>query len=375
MLLPYYIASMNIEHEYLAQTGEYRPFDGICLVDTFELAEPEQGGLEFMTEENTERVKRQKQAPIFVIIGNPPYNMGQVNENDQNKNRRYPIIDGRIAATYRKDSHARLTNKLNDPYVKAIRWATDRLSGQGIVAFITNNSFIDQIAFDGMRAHLREDFDAIYLLDLGGNVRKNPKLSGTTHNVFGIQVGVSINLFLRLPKDAVGPRGVFYARLEEYWRKEEKYAYLESVGSRAAITWQELVSDEQQNWLTADLDPTYSALLPLGSKDDKAATKKNVPTVFKLFSLGVATNRDAWAYNFSELDLSTNMRRLIGNYNSEVYRYEALREPERFQFNDDDSFVKWTDRLKEALFRRTKLNFATECVRRSLYRPFTSQYL
>jgi predicted helicase len=150
MLLPYYIASMNIEHEYLEQVGEYKPFDGICLVDTFELAEPEQASLGFMNEENTARVKRQKEAPIFVIIGNPPYNARQLDENDNNKNRKYGVIDNRVAETYGKLSNATNTQALSDPYVKAIRWASDRIGDEGVVTFITNNGFIDGIAFDGM---------------------------------------------------------------------------------------------------------------------------------------------------------------------------------------------------------------------------------
>jgi len=195
MLLPYYIAAMNIEHTYYELTGQYQPFEGLCLVDTFELAEERQLGL--FTQANTERVERQKAAPIFVIIGNPPYNAHQVNENDNSRNRKYPLLDRRVYETYARDSQATLVNQLSDPYVKAIRWASDRIGEQGIVAFVTNNSFVDGIAFDGVRKHLEQDFDAIYILDLGGNVRKNPKLSGTTHNVFGIQVGVSVNIFVR----------------------------------------------------------------------------------------------------------------------------------------------------------------------------------
>lgn len=199
MLLPYYVASMNIEHTYFDLTKTHQPFEGICLVDTFELAEHAQASLGFMTPENTQRVERQKRQKLFVIIGNPPYNVGQINENDNNKNRKYKEMDKRVAETYAKASKATNKNALSDPYVKAIRFASDKIkeNGEGLVAFVTNNSFLDQIAFDGMRKHLAEDFDAIYVLDLGGNVRKNPKLSGTTHNVFGIQVGVSINIFVK----------------------------------------------------------------------------------------------------------------------------------------------------------------------------------
>ena len=204
MLLPYYIASMNIEHEYYELAGAYEPFEGVCLVDTFELAEAQQ--ISFFTTENTARVERQKRSPIMVVIGNPPYNAWQLNENDNNKNRKYKLTDKRVAETYAKDSKATNKNALSDPYVKAIRWASDRIikNGEGVVAFVTNNSFVDNLAFDGLRKNLEKDFDEIYVLDLGGNVRKNPKLSGTTHNVFGIQVGVSINIFVRKRR----PKGV-----------------------------------------------------------------------------------------------------------------------------------------------------------------------
>jgi len=132
-----------------------------------------------------------------VIVGNPPYNAWQLNENDNNKNRKYKVMDRRVAGTYAKESKATNKNALSDPYVKAIRWASDRIGNEGIVAFVSNNSFVDNLAFDGMRKHLAQDFDEVYILDLGGNVRKNPKLSGTTHNVFGIQVGVSVSIFVR----------------------------------------------------------------------------------------------------------------------------------------------------------------------------------
>ena len=213
MLLPYYIASMNIEHAYYELTGMYQSFEGVCLVDTFELAEGKQ--LPLMTEENTARAKRQQEMPIFVVIGNPPYNAGQVNENDNNKNRKYPAIDGRVSRTYGVASQATLLRKLNDPYVKAIRWASDRIGDEGVVAFVTNSSFITENTFDGMRQWLERDFDSLYILDLGGNVRKNPKLSGTTHNVFGIQLGISINFLIK--KKGAGPRqaNIYFYRVDE----------------------------------------------------------------------------------------------------------------------------------------------------------------
>ena len=185
MLLPYYIAALNIEHAYFEQVGRYEGFEGLCFVDTLDLAEGLQSQLGFMTAKNIERVQRQRESPITVVIGNPPYNTGQQNENDNNKNRRYAIIDEAIKGTYARDSSATLKTKFYDAYVKFFRWATDRLEERdGIVCFVTNNSFVDQLAFDGMQKHLLRDFTRIYHVDLHGNVRRNPKLSGTTHNVF-----------------------------------------------------------------------------------------------------------------------------------------------------------------------------------------------
>ncbi|OUD13784.1 N-6 DNA methylase [Thioflexithrix psekupsensis] len=199
LLLPYYIASMNIEHAFFEKTGNYKSFEGICLVDTFEIIEAKQQALNMFAPENAERVKKQQETPIFVIIGNPPYNVGQVNENDNNKNRKYPVLDSLISQTYAKDSKATNKNALSDVYVKAFAWATERLKNQAdeIVAFVTNNSFLNNLAFDGMRDYLATVFDQIYILDLGGNVRKNPKLSGTKHNMFGIQVGVSVVFLIK----------------------------------------------------------------------------------------------------------------------------------------------------------------------------------
>jgi len=238
MILPYYIACLNIEHLYYELTGEYLAFPGICLVDTFELAEDRQMGM--FTSQNTDRVQKQKESPIFVVIGNPPYNAGQVNENDNNKNRKYPVMDKRVQETYAKSSTSTLRNALSDPYVKAFRYASDKIiaNGEGIVCMVTNNGFLDGIAFDGMRKHLMHDYNSVYLFDLGGNVRKNPRLSGTTHNVFGIQVGVVISL-LELKKEK-SEHLAHYARMDEYWTKIQKYHQLDSYIETTQIQFQEI---------------------------------------------------------------------------------------------------------------------------------------
>ncbi len=224
MLLPYYISALNVEHAYFERTGEYEPFPDLCLVDTFEVPEPRDAEFEFMAPVNTERVNAQKAAPIRDILGNPPYNANQHDENDNNKNRKYGHLDTRIKQTYVAESTATLRNKLFDPYLRAFRWAGERIGEEGVVAFVTNGGYLDGIASDGVRKRLAEEFDAIFLVDLGGNVRKNPKLSGTTHNVFGIQVGVVIAFLVRKKQKAPRRRHalIHYIAAGEDWTREQK---------------------------------------------------------------------------------------------------------------------------------------------------------
>ena len=375
MLLPYYIASMNIEHELFEATSTYQPFEGVCLVDTFELAEDRQ--LPLFALENTRRVEDQKKAPMFVVIGNPPYNMGQVNENDNNKNRKYPTMDARGKDTYSQDSKATTKNKLSDPYVKAIRWASDRIGDEGIVAFVTNNSFLDGVAFDGMRKHLADDFNAIYILDLGGNVRKNPKLSGATHNVFGIQVGVSINLFVKRRNNTNVQTKIFYARVDEFWRKEDKYRYLDSKEYYRNIEWKLITPDHRYTWLTEGLHAEFETFIPMGSKTTKAAKAENGKAIFSLYSLGVATSRDMLAYSFDLNLLQERVRTFIEIYNSTVdrkKRHDPNAPVENF-IDTNDPRIKWSHRVKESLKKLELSNYEDSHFRSALYRPFSQKYL
>ena len=376
MLLPYYIAAMNIEHEYYELTGQYAPFAGICLVDTFELAEDIQMSL--FAPENTARVQAQQGQEITVIIGNPPYNVGQVNENDNNKNRKYATMDRRVRDTYSQASKATNKNALADPYVKAIRWAADRIGDEGIVAFVSNNGFLDGVAADGMRKHLENDFDAIYVLDLGGNVRKNPKLSGTTHNVFGVQVGVSISFFVKRNGKTDSQAEMFYARVDERWRKEEKYRYLDETEQYGNIEWKRVTPDKRHTWLTEGLHAEFETFVPLGSKEAKAGKGEAADVIFKLYSRGVSTGRDAWAYNFKRNVLIKNMSRTIETYNEHVFKWERLGS-KGVSVDDfvayDDKAISWSRDLKAKLKRGRLAEFAEHKVRESLYRPFTTSNL
>ncbi|TMC13840.1 MAG: DNA helicase, partial [Chloroflexi bacterium] len=239
-LLPYYIASLNIEHEYYERMKEYESFEGICFADTLELAEGQQMSL--FVEENTDRVQREKDAHIMVVIGNPPYNAWQKSENDNNKNRKYPTIDQRIRETYTKDSKASNKNALSDAYVKFFRWATDRLQKRdGIVCFISNNSFLDGFAFDGFRKQLAEDFTSIYHLNLAGNARK-----GESGNVFDIMVSVGITIAIRSSKHQ--SRHIRYSCLPKQWGRKEKLAFLHVKKNISNIEWAEIQPDERYTW-------------------------------------------------------------------------------------------------------------------------------
>ena len=373
MLMPYYIAAMNIEHAYYEKTGEYESFDGICFVDTLDLAEAQQTTMTFMTEENAQRVEQEKKAPITVIIGNPPYNVGQLNENDNNKNRVYPTIENMIKNTYAKSSQATNKNALYDAYVKFICWATDRIgSRDGIICFITNNSFIDNIAFDGMRQHLHEIYYRIYHLDLHGNVRKNPKLSGTTHNVFGIQVGVGITILIR--KSKAREKEIYYNRVPEEIRKEEKNKILRDAKDFGNIKWQKIEPDEKNVWLKGSETANYDSFLPIACKAVKEIKSNIKYAIFKVSSSGIKTNRDNVVYDYNRDKLISRVKELIENYNIEVDRYFRLNKPPVDDFVNYDK-IKWSESLKNNLARGIYAAFSEDKIRHSIYRPFTKQYL
>ena len=369
MLLPYYIASLNIEHTFYTATHRYVPYEGLCLVDTFEMAEDRQ--MQLFTADNTARVEKQKKSPMFVVIGNPPYNVGQVNENDNNKNRKYETMDNLIAETYAKDSKATLRSQLYDPYIKAIRWALDRIGEEGIVAFVTNNSFIEGLAFDGMRKHLAEDCDAIYILDLGGNARKGLKVSDA--NVFGIRVGVSVNLFVRKKAASSESPRIFYYCTDDLWDKKQKYDFLNERQHIGDITWQPIQPDARHTWLTKDLRAEFDTFIPIGTKEAKAQKDEAIDVIFKTYSNGVKTNRDAWVYNFNRNTLAENINRMIETYNSEVARW-MQRTDRDANLDDfvisDETKIKWSSTLKKKLQSGQIAAFTDTKIRQSLYRPF-----
>ncbi len=379
LLLPYYVANLNIEQEFWQRTQKYLPFEGIVFADTFELFEKAQQ--EMITPKNTERVNKQKAADMFVVIGNPPYNAGQQNENDNNKNRKYPAIDKRIKDTYSKDSKAQLHNKLYDPFVRAFSWASERIGDTGIVAFVTNNSFIDAGMFDGMRKHLAREFDALYLLNLGGNLRKGQPADS---NVFDIRVGVSIAILVRTREPTNSAR-IFYNDEAELQSKAQTFDFLKAHKNVGAVTWQEIQPNANHTWLTGGLQDDFDDLVPIGTKETKKEKGVVNGVIFKDFSLGVSTNRDVWVYNFDQDALRDNVQRMIATYTAEMDRWNRqVIESKRgnvpeLEVDDfvlyDDGKIKWSSSLKSKLESGKTTHFSAKRVREALYRPFTKLHL
>ena len=380
MLLPYYIASLNIEQEYFQRTGTYLPFEGITLADTFEMLEPEQG--ELFTRENTDRVKRQKAADMFVVIGNPPYNMGQINENDNNKNRKYETMDVLLKETYSRDSKATNKNALSDPYVKAILWASKRIGEEGVVAFVTNNGFLDGIAFDGMRKHLAQDFSKIYHIDLKGNARtsgeRRRKEGG---NVFDdqIRVGVGISFFIKKAETTSETAEVWLYAVDDYLKAREKQKLLTDFGDYTNVPMKQVNIDAKHTWLTEGLHAEFDTFIPMGTKEAKAKRGAATDVVFKTYSAGVKTNRDAWAYNFNQNVLTENILRMSDTYNTEVDRWKRQENQKEINVDDfvayDDTKISWSRDLKVKLKRGTVTKYEEHKVRTSVYRPFTKSNL
>jgi predicted helicase len=379
MLLPYYIASMNIEHAYYEITGQYEPFEGICLVDTFQLAEKRQKTL--FTTENTERVNRQKKAPIFVVIGNPPYNVGQINENDNNKNRKYEVVDEWVRETYAKDSTATNKNALFDPYVKALCWASKRIGEEGIVALVTNNSFLDSIAFDGMRKHLVQDFSKIYHLNLKGNARTSgERRRQEGGNVFDdmIRVGVGITFFLKHQQTNSKSAEIWVYSIEDYLKSAAKQNFLIKAKNYLNVPFQLAQVDKKHTWLTEDLHSEFNDFMPLGTKKAKASKTEVEGVIFKTYGRGVASCRDAWAYNFNRTELTDNMQRLIETYNEQVFKWtrqaDKQTQVDNFVLYDDNK-TSWSESLKANLKRGKFAEFDSNKIRLSLYRPFTKSLM
>ncbi|HAQ21159.1 MAG TPA: DNA methyltransferase [Prolixibacteraceae bacterium] len=372
-ILPYYIANLNIEYTFKQKMLYYAEFPNLCFVDTLDNTDAlafagKQHTLFRLSSENTERIRRQNSKKISVVIGNPPYNANQLNENENNKNREYPTIDKRIKDTYIKHSTAQKT-KLYDMYSRFYRWSMDRLDNNGILAFITNRSFIDSRTFDGFRKCVQDEYAYAYIVDTKSDVRANPKIAGTTHNVFGIQTGVAIMFLIKKEKQE-GPCRIEYVAMEDDWRKEVKLDWLKN-NQIAHIHFETIHPDKTNNWINLSEDNDWEELLPVADKDVKLGKSKNA--LFELFSLGVVTNRDEWVYDENELVLKKKVQHLITVYNADR---EKLKGKDKNAIKDEvDSSIKWTRAVKNDLFRNKEYKYDESIIINSLYRPFVKRKL
>ncbi len=384
LLLPYYVCSLNVEHAYYELAGRYEPFEGMCLVDTLGLMDEPQQKLAYMTETNAARVLRQLEAPITVVIGNPPYNAKQLNENDNNKNRRYPAVEKRVRETYAAASTATNKNALADVYVKFFRWATDRLDGRdGVVCFVSNNGFFDGIAFDGFRKDLEDNFAAIYHFDFKGNARTSgERRRREGGNIFLDKIRVGVGITVLVKKKGAGKTRIFYHAVDDYFKEHEKTAHLCSFADVSTVKWRRLKPDARHTWLTPAGADEFDTFVPLGTKETKRESVKPEGVLFGLYGRGVATCRDAVVYDYDATRLKERVKEFIEAYNVNVDRYKRAEKPtakedlRRFIDNFVDySRVKWSRDLKLDLKRGYYAEFKKEKIRLSLYRPFNKRFL
>lgn len=381
-ILPYYISNLNIEYTYTQKMGKYAEFTNLCFVDTLDniggLNEKVtgvhskykvMGDLFSITKVNSQRIVDQNRKKISVVIGNPPYNANQANENDNNKNREYPTIDKRIKDTFIKNSTAQKT-KLYDMYSRFYRWAFDRLDENGIITFITNRSFIDSRTFDGFRKSVQDEFDYAYIIDTHSDVRANPKIAGTTHNVFGIQAGVAIMFLVKkFSKEKKKPCTIYYVDMPDEWRKEQKLQWF-TENPVSQIHFQHISPDKNNNWINLE-ENDFDSFLPVYSKEAKKGT--NQKSLFELFSLGVVTNRDEWCYDFDKSKLESKVSFFCDFYEKQKARWANSNKD--ISINDFvDRTIKWTEELESHLTRGSLLKYDNSKIREAYYRPFTKKF-
>ena len=380
VLLAYYIAAINIEAVYHSLAGgDYVPFEGICLTDTFQMYEKEDL-VDVVLVDNSARRKRQKSLDIRVIVGNPPYSIGQRSENDNNDNVEYPHLDARIRNTYAAQSEATLSKGLYDSYIRAIRWASDRIGNAGVIGFVTNAGFLEANTADGLRKCLAAEFSNIYVFHLRGNQRTAGELSRKEGGkIFGSgsRAPIAISLLVKNP-EAKQHGQIYFHDIGDYLSQAEKLEKIATYESIAGITnWQAITPDTHGDWLK-QRDNSFGEFIVLGDKKTDGAK------LFENFSLGVVTNRDAWAYNASKDKLEANMGSMIRFYNAEVARFNQAHlgldkkaraaAVDRF-IDTNPELISWTRSLKQELVKDRLFEYDSTSLTHALYRPFTKQWM
>jgi predicted helicase len=374
VLLAYYVAAINIEETFHSLFGgEYEPFEGIVLTDTFQMYEKddkdEQLGLEVFPENNS-RVLAQKSQPIQVIIGNPPYSVGQSSANDNNQNLKYPTLDSRISETYAVESNAQLKSKIYDSYFRALRWASDRVGDDGIVCFVTNGGFVDSSSADGLRKSFAKEFNKIYVYNLRGDANTSGavrKAEGGGIFGEGSRTPAAITMLIRRKGDeSFG--NVFYAQMDDGLSRQSKLEQLNREGSYINIDWKQLFPNSAGDWIN-QRNQEFESFLPLGEKGESSGR-----SIFKTHAHGLVTARDAWVVNFSEAKVVENVSRLIEFYNGQV---DALQQKSIVldQLSSDSKKISWSRAMKNSADKGLKFEFDSSSLREMAYRPFMKQKL
>lgn len=375
LLLPYYIALANIESTYYELTGEYVPFRNLLLVDSFQLMES-RNTVQIFPEQYTELMQKQRQAKINVIISNPPWFAWQGDENLGIKAVKYAKLDSRIKKTYERHSTARLKIALYDSYIRAIRMATDRIEDKGVIAFVTNSGFLDGNAADGLRKCLADEFAKIYVLNLRGNAR----LSGEAWRkeggkIFGqgSRAGVAL-LILVKDKSKQGQAEIYYHDIGDYLSREEKLARLKEYVHIGKVSWKRIIPNKAHDWIN-QRNEDFETFPTIGTKQHVV----NEGVLFKLYCRGLMTCRDAWVYNFSQVELEGNVRCMINEFNRHVELVKSGkigRENFEARINNDPKKIAWSGDLKVALLKGVLYNFENAgMVVPSIYRPFVKMWV
>ncbi|EMF0181210.1 DEAD/DEAH box helicase [Enterococcus hirae] len=371
VLLSYYIAAINIEETYntLMKSDKYVSFDGIVLTDTFESTEQEDTLDDAYFGQNDQRLKKQKELPITVIIGNPPYSVGQNSVNDDNQNTSYPMLEKSVEETYSKNSKAQLKKSLNDSYIKAFRWASDRIGDRGIISFITNAGFIDSQSADGLRKCWLEEFNYVYVFNLRGDQKRTSGEASRREGgkIFGSgsRTPTAITVLI---KDGTENHKVFYNDIGDYLTREAKLKIIAEHDSIENVDWVEIEPDSNNDWIN-QRDTTYSSFVPLYDSDDDQSIFLNQYT-------GVVPARDNWIVGFSQELVKNNASRLVNNYMNEIERLSFITDPkERLaQRNTSDNYIKWSEKLNKKFIKGEEIPLKGKVVP-FMHRPFVKKYL
>ena len=377
-IMPYYISNLNIENAYFEKMKTYEIFENICFLDTLEFQTKSEKtsflGMEEFNKENVQRAIRQYKNKINLIIGNPPYNANQKSENDNNKNKVYVDLDKRIKATYINESKAQKT-KQYDMYKRFIRWASDRIRSEddGIIAFITNNAYLDSRQDDGFRKSVQKEFDYIYIVDLKGNARKRNKTEGG--NVFNIQTGVAIMFLIKSSKNRGKKKAdIKYYNVGDYLSGGKKLMALQQ--DIFDFDFEDIIPDKNGQWLNQTDNDFYEhiPLIDKNVKNQKVGKAIEQKAVFKLFSLGVLTARDDWACDFDKKQLEKKIKKIIDIYRKEKKKYAGRDYRDEDMRENIDYSIKWTRELFKHISADRDIKYDKDSVREYLYRPFVKNY-